>query len=72
MLFDKLQLDPKAKKTKTGQYQTGEDVLLALASKSDIVKDILDFRQLQKLKSTYVDALAVNGEPKNRKCTYQL
>lgn len=57
VLFDKLQLDPKAKKTKTGQYQTGEDVLMALANKSDIVKDILDFRQLQKLKSTYVDAL---------------
>jgi len=57
VLFDKLQLDPKAKKTKTGQYKTGEDVLLALAPKSDIVKDILDFRQLQKLKSTYVDAL---------------
>src|SRR5690606_4217716 len=51
------QLDPKAKKTKTGQYQTGEDVLNALASKSDIARDILDFRQLQKLKSTYVDAL---------------
>lgn len=57
ILFDKLQLDPKAKKTKTGQYKTGEDVLLALAHKSDIVQDILDFRQLQKLKSTYVDAL---------------
>lgn len=57
ILFEKLHLDPKAKKTKTGQYQTGEDVLLALANKSDIVKDILDFRQLQKLKSTYVDAL---------------
>jgi len=57
VLFDKLQLDPKAKKTKTGQYQTGEDVLLALASKSDIVRDIVDFRQLCKLKSTYVDAL---------------
>lgn len=57
VLFEKLQLDPKARKTKTGQYQTGEDVLSALANKSDIVKDILDFRQLQKLKSTYVDAL---------------
>lgn len=57
VLFDKLQLDPKAKKTKTGQYQTGEDILMALSAKSDIVKDILDFRQLQKLKSTYVDAL---------------
>lgn len=57
VLFDKLQLDPKAKKTKTGQYQTGEDVLIALASKSDIVQDILAYRQLQKLRSTYVDAL---------------
>lgn len=57
VLFDKLQLDPKAKKTKTGQYKTGEDVLLTLAHKSDIVQDILDFRQLQKLKSTYVDSL---------------
>ncbi|MBE5317589.1 DNA polymerase I [Pedobacter sp. MR2016-19] len=64
VLFDKLQLDPKAKKTKTGQYQTGEDVLMALASKSDIVKDILDFRQLQKLKSTYVDALPLMVNPK--------
>ena len=64
VLFDKLQLDPKAKKTKTGQYQTGEDVLLALASKSDIVQDILDFRQLQKLKSTYVDALPLLLNPK--------
>lgn len=57
VLFDKLNLDPQAKKTKTGQYQTGEDVLTRLANKSDIVADILDFRQLQKLKSTYVDAL---------------
>jgi len=57
VLFEKLMLDPKAKKTKTGQYQTGEDVLLSLANKSDIVRDILDYRQLQKLKSTYVDAL---------------
>jgi len=57
VLFEKLMLDPKARKTKTGQYQTGEDILLSLANKSDIVRDILDFRQLQKLKSTYVDAL---------------
>lgn len=64
VLFDKLQLDPKAKKTKTGQYQTGEDVLMALASKSDVVKDILEFRQLQKLKSTYVDALPLMVNPR--------
>ncbi|UEG53766.1 DNA polymerase I [Mucilaginibacter daejeonensis] len=64
VLFEKLMLDPKAKKTKTGQYQTGEDVLLALATKSDIVRDILDFRQLLKLKSTYVDALPLMVNPK--------
>ncbi|WP_410221866.1 DNA polymerase I [Pedobacter sp.] len=64
VLFDHLKLDPKAKKTKTGQYQTGEDVLIALANKSDIVQDILDFRQMQKLKSTYVDALPLMVNPK--------
>ncbi|UKJ09399.1 DNA polymerase I [Solitalea sp. S2-8] len=64
VLFEKLQLDPKAKKTKTGQYQTGEDVLTALASKHEMVQDVLDFRQLQKLKSTYVDALPLMINPK--------
>ncbi|MFI5451601.1 DNA polymerase I [Pedobacter sp. UC225_61] len=64
VLFDHLKLDPKAKKTKTGQYQTGEDVLTYLASKNDIVQNILDFRQLQKLKSTYVDALPLMVNPK--------
>jgi DNA polymerase-1 len=58
VLFDKLKLDPSAKKTKTGQYQTGEDVLLKLATKGhQIVDDILTFREMTKLKSTYVDAL---------------
>ncbi len=57
VLFDKMQIDPKAKKTKTGQYATGEDVLLKLASKNKIVDDILIFREFTKLKSTYVDAL---------------
>lgn len=57
VLFDKLQLDPKAKKTKTGQYATGEEVLLKLAGEHKIVDDILSFRELTKLKSTYVDAL---------------
>jgi DNA polymerase-1 len=57
VLFEKLQLDPKAKKTKTGQYATGEDVLLKLAHQSKIVEDILVFRELTKLKSTYVDSL---------------
>jgi len=57
VLFDKMQLDPKAKKTKTGQYATGEDVLAKLATKHKICDDILTFRELTKLKSTYVDAL---------------
>lgn len=57
VLFEKLQLDPKAKKTRTGQYATGEDVLQKLSSKHQIVEDILIFRELSKLKSTYVDAL---------------
>ncbi|TWW02346.1 DNA polymerase I [Chitinophaga pinensis] len=57
VLFEKLMLDPKAKKTKTGQYATGEDVLAKLANKHQIVEDILVFRELSKLKSTYVDAL---------------
>ena len=57
VLFEKLQLDPKAKKTKTGQYATGEDVLLKLAAQNKIVDDILIFREYSKLKSTYVDAL---------------
>jgi DNA polymerase-1 len=57
VLFDKLQLDPKAKKTKSGQYATGEEVLSKLAADNEIIQSILDFRQMVKLKSTYVDAL---------------
>ncbi|HXB06462.1 MAG TPA: DNA polymerase I [Puia sp.] len=57
VLFERMKLDPKAKKTKTGQYATGEDVLLKLASRHQIVDDILAYRELTKLKSTYVDAL---------------
>ena len=57
VLFDKMKIDPRAKKTKTGQYATGEDVLLKLATKNKIVDDILIFREYTKLKSTYVDAL---------------
>jgi len=59
VLFDKLKLDPKAKKTKTGQYATGEDVLLKLSHGNEIVNDILTYRELTKLKSTYVDALPI-------------
>ena len=57
ILFDKLKLDPKAKKTKTGQYATGEEILSKLKDKHPIITDILEYRQLQKLKSTYIDAL---------------
>ncbi|SJZ65488.1 DNA polymerase I [Sediminibacterium ginsengisoli] len=64
VLFEKLKLDPKAKKTKTGQYATGEDVLLKLANQHKIVDDILNFRELTKLKSTYVDALPEMINPK--------
>lgn len=57
ILFEKMQLLKKPRKTKSGQYATSEDVLSKLAEKHSIVKDILEYRQLQKLKSTYVDAL---------------
>ena len=57
ILFEKLKLDPKAKKTKTGQYMTGEEILSKMESEHAIASLILDFRELQKLKSTYVDAL---------------
>ncbi|MGI8950237.1 MAG: DNA polymerase I [Chitinophagaceae bacterium] len=57
ILFDEMKLDPKAKKTKSGQYATGEDVLAKLANQHGIANDILIFRELTKLKSTYVDAL---------------
>lgn len=57
ILFDHLKLDAKAKKTKTGQYATGEEVLQKMAHEHKIVDDILAFRELTKLKSTYVDAL---------------
>ena len=57
VLFDRLKLIEKPRKTKTGQYATGEDVLLGLAPKHAIAKMILDFREYEKLRSTYVDAL---------------
>ncbi len=59
VLFDKMKLDPKAKKTKTGQYATGEDVLAKLANNNPICDLILSFRELTKLRSTYVDAFPV-------------
>ncbi len=64
VLFEHLKLDPKAKKTKTGQYATGEDVLQKMAHISPVVADILSYRELTKLKSTYVDALPLLIQPK--------
>lgn len=57
ILFDVLKLIDNPKKTKTGQYATGEEILSKLAGEHQIVSKILDFREVQKLKSTYVDAL---------------
>lgn len=57
ILFDKLKLEEKPKKTKTGQYATGEDILSKMANEHEIASKILEFREYQKLKSTYVDAL---------------
>jgi DNA polymerase I len=63
MLFDHLKLDDKAKKTKTGQYSTAEDVLEKIRSKHPIIGKILDYRGLKKLLSTYIDALPLLISP---------
>ncbi|HET8855748.1 MAG TPA: DNA polymerase I [Salinimicrobium sp.] len=57
ILFEKMKLVEKPKKTKTGQYSTGEEILSALANEHQIVRQVLDYRGLVKLKNTYVDAL---------------
>jgi DNA polymerase-1 len=57
VLFDKMKLLEKPKKTKSGQYATGEDVLQSLAAEHEIAKRILDYREYDKLRSTYVEAL---------------
>jgi DNA polymerase-1 len=57
VLFDQLKLIEKPKKTKTGQYMTGEDILAELADEHPVVADLLAYREASKLKSTYVDAL---------------
>ncbi len=63
VLFEKMKLVDKPKKTKTGQYSTAEDVLSYLAKDHEIVKYILKYRGLAKLKSTYIDALPMQVEP---------
>ena len=63
ILFDKLKLVNKPKKTRTGQYSTAEDVLSGLAKDHAIIRDVLEYRGLTKLKSTYVDALPEQVAP---------
>ena len=67
VLFDKLQLDTKAKKTKTGLYSTSEEVLEKLRAKHPIVEKLLDYRGLKKLLSTYLDALPALIHPETGK-----
>ena len=62
ILFEKMKLVDKPKKTKTGQYSTAEDVLSYLAKDHEIIQNILEYRGLAKLKSTYVDALPTQVE----------
>ena len=65
VLFDKMKIGgAKQKKTKTGQYATGEEILSYLANDNPIVKDILEWRQMVKLQSTYIDALPNQVDPK--------
>ena len=67
ILFDKLMLDPKAKKTKTKQYSTGEEILVNLQDKHPIIAKILEHRGLKKLLSTYVEALPKMINPQTGK-----
>ena len=67
LLFEKLQLDKKAKKSKTGQYSTSEEVLVALKEKHEIVGLILDYRELKKLISTYISTLPSYINPQDGK-----
>ncbi len=67
VLFEKLKIDTKAKKTKTKQYSTAEEVLVRLTDRHPIVQKVLDFRGLKKLLSTYVEALPLLINPKTGK-----
>jgi DNA polymerase I len=64
VLFEIMKIDAGQKKTKTGQYATGEDILQKLRHKHQIVEDLLAYRELTKLKSTYVDALPTLINPR--------
>ena len=67
VLFDQLALSEKPKKTKSGQYATSEDILVSLKGVHPIIESILDYRQIVKLKSTYVDALPNLVDPKTNR-----
>lgn len=67
ILFDRLDLEPKPKKTKTGQYSTSEDVLEKVAAKHPIVGKIIEFRALRKLLTTYLQALPACINPETGK-----
>lgn len=67
VLFDKMKIPYEGKKTKTGQYSTGEEVLIELQKEYPIAKNILEYRGLVKLKSTYVDALPQHVNPKTHR-----
>ena len=67
VLFEHLNLDAKAKKSKTGQYSTSEEVLLGLKSKHEVVGMILEYRELKKLISTYISALPTYINPETGK-----
>ena len=67
VLFDKLKIVEKAKKTKTGQYVTSEEVLESLRGKHEIVGKILEYRGLKKLLSTYIDSLPLLVNPKTQR-----
>jgi len=67
VLFEKMELVKKPKKTKTGQYKTGEDILSFLAKDHEIIRNIQEYRQYKKLQSTYVDALPNEINPKTNR-----
>lgn len=67
ILFEKLKLEENPQKTRTGQYATGENILQKLSHKHKIIDDILQHRELSKLKSTYVDSLPMLINPKTRR-----
>ena len=67
VLFDQLKLDAKAKKSKTGQYSTSEEVLLGLKGKHEVIGMILEYRELKKLISTYIAALPTYIDPETGK-----